>query len=141
MISVSVDEAYAYDMLSILQVKNLRVLTEDGVRSFERLTNELSFQVGSSLHETILGSPQYETLLTINAALFDALEMIKRTDKHYDDLVEGESPHHTSITGEWLGAAYEIDRMVYKRYLGKRALQLTFFGDKPLMERKIGYTQ
>lgn len=138
MLTISVDEAYAYDMLSILHVKQQRMPTDSGAQSYLRMSEELATQTTLEYHFQILASLEYTALVTINAALFDALEMIKRTDKRFEEMVEGERSY-IFADGEWPGAAMEIDRMVYRRYLCKRALQERFFGDKRLTERKIGY--
>ncbi len=65
--------------------------------------------------------------------------MLKRTDRHFAAAPEGQWPP-TLTDGEWPGAATEVDAMVYKRYLRKRALQTRFFPTVALTERKIGYT-
>lgn len=140
MIKVAVDEAYAFDMLSILRVKNERVPTEGGAASHHRLEGDIREQISDGLCGDILASPEYAALVRINAALFDALEMLKRTDAHFATITEGQWPP-TLTQGEWPGAASEIDQMVYKRYLCKRALQERFFPARALTERKIGYTQ
>jgi hypothetical protein len=139
MIRVPVDEAYAFDMLSILRVKNEHVLTDAGVDAHDRLANAIRDEVGGELFTAIIASPEYTALVRINSALFDALEMLKRTDKHFEAATDGEWPPKHTI-GEWPGAASEVDQMVYRRYLCKRALQQRFFPTVALTERKIGYS-
>ncbi len=139
MIRVQVDEAYAFDMLSILHVKRVRAPSDAGHASHERLWEDIRLEVGDETFSRVVRSDEYEALFRINAALFDALEMLKRTDKHFEQATDGEWPPKVTI-GEWPGAASEVDQMVYKRYLCKRALQQAFFPERALTERKIGYT-
>ena len=116
MISLLVDESYAYDYLSILRVKALKNGSEGTISNFMHCSNNIKMQVGSKLHSEILDSIEYKNLLEVNKETFEAV------DKAKDDKVK----------------ASLIDNLNYKRYLCKQDLQKKFFQSKQT-EIKIGY--
>lgn len=118
MIQVSVDEAAAYDMLAILDVKWLHVQDEALDAVVDKLTAEIELAIGESRHWEICQSPEYWNLFAANRAVFEAIDAMQI--------------HETP------GDATKIDRLNHERYLCKRALQERFFPTK-LTERKIGY--
>ena len=116
MISLLVDESYAYDYLSILRVKALKNGSEETISNFMHCSNNIKMQVGSKLHSQIIDSKEYKNLLNINKQIFDAVDKAKK------DQVK----------------ASFVDSLNYKRFLSKKSLQDKFF-DSPQKEHKIGY--
>jgi hypothetical protein len=116
MISILVDESYAYDYLSILHIKGRNKNCADLRLSIELCYDSIAGQVGQQLHNTIILSEEYENLLEANRETFEAV------DKAKTDAVK----------------ASLIDALNYKRYLCKKDLQERFF-ECPQKEIKIGY--
>ena len=117
MIKISVDEATAYDMLSILALKIL-----NGSKEAERphlwLSVELEQQIGHR-HYQIVSSPEYEALFQANERVFERINAIKVLEE--------------------AGDATYIDQQNYQRYLCKKRLQKSFFSESKLTEVKLGY--
>jgi hypothetical protein len=114
MIKINVDEAYAFDYYSILDLK-----FKNGYISEEILTNtklDLIDQVGEKLFYTIKNSIEYEKLLEANRLTFEAVDKAKT-----DDVL----------------ASY-VDECNYGRMLSKKNLQEKFFTTS-LTETKVGY--
>lgn len=114
MITLTVDEAYAFDYYSILQLKH-----DNGylpLSTLEIAKNDLVQNLGSEVVETILNSTEYREVYNANRLTFDAV------DKAKEDLVP---------------ASY-VDKCNYQRMLAKKALQAQFF-NSDLSEIKIGY--
>ena len=114
MIQLTVDEAYAFDYYSILELK-----FKNGFISKEILNitkKDLISTLGEILVEEILNSNEYKNLLESNQVTFDAV------DKAKEDLVT---------------ASY-VDKCNYNRMLSKKSLQNKFFNTQ-LSETKIGY--
>jgi len=114
MIKISVDEAYAFDFLSILEVKK-----KYGVEVSELLTNhkhEIIDQIGYELFYEIYTSQEYLDLLEYNLKTFEAVDKAK-TDE--------------------VPASY-VDKCNYLRSIAKKKLQNKFF-NKELTEIKHGY--
>lgn len=132
MISISVDEAFAYDLLAILMIKGEKCQN----RSPEvnnarwRLEGELEHQgeddesarAGILQHSQVLRSPQFAALRQANLTVFNRIDAIK---------ARGEQP----------GDATFVDQHNYQRFLCKRDLQERFFPASPLTEQKLGYDQ
>lgn len=115
MIKISLDEAYVFDYVSILEIKIRNGV--DVVNAMKQLSEELVEQLGSDTVLNILQSPEYKELYDANKATFDAVNHAK------NDLVK---------------ASY-VDNCNYKRMIAKKNLQKKFF-DTPLTEKKIGYS-
>lgn len=121
MIRVSVDEGYAYDMLSIMQVKIAKHGRDIGnLDNAHRLERELVEQVGATRHTDVMASDEYTGLYHTNLQLFNHIDAMKARPSHPDD-----------------GMA--VDRLNHQRFLSKRAVQTRFFPDSAVSERKIGY--
>jgi hypothetical protein len=122
MIKISVDEAVAFDMLSILAVKNalfpnLEKVSMNLAIMAQEITNELQ---GNILFNEIMISEEYAFLYLTNLQLFQLIDQIK-------------------IRGEELGDAIAIDSLNYNRWKAKKSLQIKFFPKSELKETKIGY--
>jgi hypothetical protein len=116
MISLIVDESYAYDYLSILSIKDHKKKCSQSAENFKVCYKNIEAQVGTELHLKILNSNEYSDLRSVNSETFDAVDKAK-TDQ--------------------VNASF-IDSLNYKRYLCKKNLQDKFF-DLPQKEDKIGY--
>jgi len=116
MISLIVDESYAYDYLSILSIKDDKKKCFQSAENFKVCYDNIEMQVGTQLHLKILDSNEYSDLRSVNFETFDAVDKAK-TDQ--------------------VNASF-IDSLNYKRFLCKRSLQNKFF-DLPQKEDKIGY--
>jgi hypothetical protein len=114
MIKITVDEAYAFDYYSILELKN-----QNGTR-IDHLINliksDLIEQIGMEKFNLIIESEEYLRLYTSNKKTFEAVDKAK--------------------TDEVL-ASY-VDECNYIRMIYKRELQNKFFSGS-LSEIKLGY--
>lgn len=117
MIKISVDESVAYDMLSILYLKQQHQSDITNIQNYQRLFSELQDFVGILKHNLILDSIEYKQMIEINRGVFERLVRLNRE-------------------GPWEGDALEIDRFNYKRHPLKRALQEKFFSNSSLTEQK-----
>jgi hypothetical protein len=74
MISLKVDEAFAFDYLSILEVKIIKGVLPpvdaytNGVRNF------IAMQIGAKKFEEIIQSPEFKGLVKANEEVFDLIE-------------------------------------------------------------------
>lgn len=125
------DVAYGYDALSILIVKTEAVLIgsqryDELSESYYRASAILCGQVGETLHERVLASPEYQAMIAINQRLFREF-----------DWLHTEGPNADAETVKT--RAIETDRINgVDRPAAKRALQERWFGTVP-NEVKIGY--
>jgi hypothetical protein len=105
MITILVDEGYAYDYLSILRVKNKKINTEKTLAAQNSCNEHILDQVGEQKHLEILYSEEFENLFNVNSETFDAVEKAR-----YGEI-----------------SAKEVDDLNMKRYHCKVALQNKFF--------------
>lgn len=114
MIFLPVDEAYAFDYLSILHIKFVKGgITKD---TFQIAEEHISRQVGDYRYLKIIGSKEYRDLVDANIETFEAVDKAKTNE----------------VTAKY------VDDCNYKRMVCKRKLHEKFFGGN-LMEQKIGY--
>lgn len=115
---IEVDCSYAYDFLSIYEVKAAMCPTDKiSVKNVKQTREFLIRQLGQNVNEVIMESEEYEELLQVNLQLYQQVDAVK------------ENP--------CLGKV--VDDLVYKRRLAKIALQEKFFPGTELSERKFGY--
>jgi hypothetical protein len=114
MIRITVDEAYAFDYLSILQIKKEK--GSDNEKYIEYITKELTEQISQKKFKNVISSQEYLDLMNSNRLTFDAVDKAK--------------------TDEVL-ASY-VDICNYERMKCKQKLQTKFFSYN-LTETKIGY--
>jgi hypothetical protein len=113
MINLFVDESYAFDYLSILEIK----ANKNGDKKNYNLCKEhLTSQIGLYEFLEIISSQEYKDLLQANLNTFDLVDAVK--------------------SNPCLGV--EVDKANYERFLKKQALQKKFFGSIG-QEIKIGY--
>lgn len=116
MLKISVDYGYAFDMLAILEVKNLFLNKKND--NYLKLHNEIESQIGLEKMQTILNSKEYQDLVTTNKKVFDLVDKAQKDD----------------------GLAKQVDSANYERYTSKVNLQKIFF-DTEVTEIKIGYNK
>src|SRR6056297_1224069 len=104
MIKIAVDEAYAFDMLSILEVKLEESYNTQNLRNFQEFAERIEDQIGVLLEE-ILASDEYNILLKSNMEIFNAVNMAKK------DIIK----------------ASQVDNLNYERWKAKNRLQERFF--------------
>jgi hypothetical protein len=107
MISIIVEEGYAYDYLAILLVKGNK-------QYYDTISKHIESQIGMELHEKITESKEFHNLFDANAKTFNAVEMAR-----YGEI-----------------SAKEVDNCNMTRYNCKVALQNKFFPDKKVVEIK-----
>lgn len=105
MINLEVDEAYAFDYLSILQLKN----EYHGNKAFVTCYDTIVKQLGVELMILIISSPEYARVLEANRKVFWIIEEMRETSFTID--------------------ARLVDRMNTERYNAKKQLQKVFFGN------------
>lgn len=108
MISVSLDESYVFDMLSILDVKIKKLNNEKFLKTqnfFNLMKSEIIEQIGEEKFLKIINSELYKDLYNSNLHVFELVDLVKK---------EG-------------GLAKIVDDANYKRYECKMNLQNYFF--------------
>jgi hypothetical protein len=78
MIKITVDEAYAFDYLSIIEIKskNNNVIND----ALEIIKNDLISQLGNELVNKILSSEEYLTLYNANKLTFHVVDKAKKDE-------------------------------------------------------------
>jgi hypothetical protein len=104
MIRIAVDEAYAFDFLSILEVKKRNVAS--GSKNYEDCKALLIEQLGQQIVDDICDSEYYSKLVEVNQLVFAQIELIRN--------------------GEFLNAK-EVDDANMLRFKYKQELQRAFF--------------
>lgn len=121
MIKVSLDEAYVFDMLAILDVKKQLFSSEklDSVMSARAImVDEICNQIGDDKFHEIISSEEYSNLINANNLVFNLVDQTK---------TEG-------------GLAKQVDDANYNRYLKKQNLQNKFFTTKMKEVKDEKYT-
>jgi len=116
MITILVDEAYAFDYLSILQVKQNKYPSKKNKQNLENCIEYIATQINCDDMNIIINSNEYKNLVEINTKTFDLI----------DDLREGQDI-----------SAKTIDDTNMERYYKKKAFQEKFFLNSLLTEEKI----
>lgn len=114
MINLNVDEAYAFDYLSILFIKRER--NPNSFDAWNNCSNFLKNQLGDELFNSIINSKEYSDMIDANLKTFNMVDLAKE-DKC---------------------TARDVDVCNYERYKAKINLQNSFFDNK-ITEVKIGY--
>jgi hypothetical protein len=121
MIKVSLDEAYVFDMLAILDVKKASFSEEklsSVISSYSEMSKEIIEQIGEEKFVEIINSDEYYNLIEANKFVFNLVDRTK---------IEG-------------GLAKQVDDANYNRYLKKQALQSQFFINKMKEVKDEKYT-
>lgn len=114
MISILVDESYAYDYLSILTVKSKKLKTNKALETRDKCNEFIMEQVGDDKHLEILSSNEFISLFNANSETFDGVEKAR-----YGQI-----------------SAKELDDLNMKRYNCKVLLQNKFFPQQTISELK-----
>ena len=119
MITISLDEGYIFDILSVYEIKltknpNHTILLEN----IKRLQEEIISQIGDEKFKEIKKSNEYKELLEANLVTFELVDLAKESE----------------------GLAKQVDASNYERYLRKSNLQKKFFNNS-MIEVKIGYNK
>lgn len=121
MIKVSLDEAYVFDMLAILDVKKALFTNEkldSVVNAYSIMISEIIEEIGNDKFLKILESKEYKNLIEANKIVFDLVDKTKSIG----------------------GLAKEVDDANYNRYLKKQDLQNHFFDSKMKEVKDEKYT-
>lgn len=113
MLNLLVDEGYAFDYLSILEIKSNK---NGDKKNYNQCKDNIIFQIGLYKFLEIENSKEYKELLRANLNTFNLVDAVK--------------------SDSCLGI--EVDKSNYQRFLKKQALQKRFFGSIG-NEIKIGY--
>lgn len=112
MINLYVDEAYAFDYLSILEIKKKN--SDNDMLNYSSCERLITNQIGAELFDSIKTSVQYSKLVETNQLVYNQIERIRN--------------------GEKLDAK-EVDDANMLRFKYKKDLQSHFFNTK-LAEQK-----
>jgi hypothetical protein len=77
LIKISVDEAYVFDMLSILEVKKKNLSGEKlnvAIKATINLIDEIISQIGTEKYNQIIESIEYKELVEANQNIFDLVD-------------------------------------------------------------------
>jgi len=119
MISISLDEGYIFDILSIYEIKLGKNPNDQRlVDNFRLICREITQQIGEEKFLEVVESQEYKNLLQANLITFEFVDKAKESE----------------------GLAKEVDASNYKRYQCKVTLQKRFFNSQ-IAEIKIGYTK
>lgn len=120
MIKISLDEAYVFDLLSILDLKTAKSIGKEDkqkhIENYNNLHDEISEQITDLKMHQIIKSQEYKDLVDINTKVFDLVDLGKEQE----------------------GLARTTAMANYDRFILKNKLQNKFFKN-PLKEVKIGY--
>jgi len=108
MIKINVDEGYAFDYLSILEIKSTKIKENKTLFYFRECKNFLNSQLNGELFNKIYNSNEYSACLKANQETFDAVERAR----------------YGKISSK------EVDNLNMKRYAAKSNLQKKFFNNK-----------
>lgn len=114
MITLLVDEGYAYDYLAILNVKHQKNNNEKSITVRNLCDKHILNQVGKSKHLEIINSKEFQDLIDVNLETFNAVEKAR-----YGEV-----------------SAKEVDDLNMKRYHYKITLQNKFFPSTEVTESK-----
>lgn len=114
MVNLLVDEAYAFDYLSILDIK--RKKKSENYDAWINCYKYLKYQFDDDKWLSIIYSEEYKNMIKANELTFDAVDKAKNNE----------------VTAQY------VDQCNYQRYLAKNNFQKIFF-NSALSETKIGY--
>lgn len=117
MITILVDESYAFDYLAILEIKLSKDANNRGKKSnFIKCKKHIKNQIGPKFFDQIYNSSEYKQCYKANLETYNAVHRAKK---------------------DTVLASY-VDKCNYKRFLAKKDIQDKFF-DGNTTEIKIGY--
>ena len=113
MIKISLEEAYVFDMLAIMDVKIQKMPVENTIHLREKLFSELCEQIGHEVVLDVTSSEEYALLIKANLETFSLVDKARNGD----------------------GLAKETDDANMLRHRYKKEIQKKFF-NSILMEEK-----
>jgi len=113
MITLKVDEAYAFDYLSILEIKKQKTNDES---KWSECLDHLSCQFDNDFFKEMITSQEYKNMIKANQLTFEGVDKAKRNEV----------------------SAKDVDYCNFQRHVAKENFQRKFFGSD-LSEKKIGY--
>lgn len=120
MINLKVQDVFAFDYLSILEIKFEKSQTQEAFRAYEMCSIELELEYAkchdADFYGVILKSEEYKDLKGANLKVFETIDAI-----------------HNGLEM----TALELDQCNYLRFIAKKKLQEKFFIE-PFSEVKIG---
>ena len=122
MVTISVDEGYAFDILSIFEVKMTQCIDPDkkqrSEQGYNTLYTELVQQIGVDRVHEILNSEEYHQLLRENVKTFQLVDIIRASKE--------------------ISVGKSIDETNLSRFKAKYDLQSKFFNTS-MVETKTQY--
>ena len=84
MIKISLDEAYVFDLLSILDLKKIKSIGKEDnqkhIENYNTLYSEISEQITDIKMNEIIESEEYKDLVDINTKVFDLVDLGKEQE-------------------------------------------------------------
>ena len=77
MLKITVQEAFAFDLLSIYLLKVIKNSSDINNENYSRLLQELYFELGVQKVNTILNSIEYRELFQTNQNIFELVDKVK----------------------------------------------------------------
>lgn len=114
MILLQTDEAYAFDYLSILEIKKQK--SSSAIEAWSKCYINLQTQFDSEKWLSMIYSEEYKNMIKANELTFDAVDKAKNNE----------------VTAQY------VDHCNYQRHTAKQNFQKRFFNSN-LSELKIGY--
>jgi hypothetical protein len=114
MITILVDEAYAFDYLSILEIKKQK--SSNNVQAWLNCWSHLQNQFEREKWLSMIYSQEYKDMINANQLTFEAVDKAKNNE----------------VTAQY------VDYCNYQRHIAKENFQKKFFNTN-LSELKIGY--
>jgi len=114
MITILVDEAYAFDYLSILEVKKQK--SSNNIQAWLNCWSHLQNQFEHEKWLSMIYSQEYKDMINANQLTFEAVDKAKNNE----------------VTAQY------VDYCNYQRHIAKENFQKKFFNTN-LSELKIGY--
>lgn len=107
MINLLVDEAYAFDFISVLDIKKTNSSKDQ--ENFNITCDYIRSQIGHELFDLIINSDVYHLMININKKIYDLIDDIRILHKQMDAKI--------------------VDDINTQRFFLKRKLQEQFFND------------
>jgi len=76
MVTIEIDEGYAFDFLSIIAVKQIKKLG-GADQQYDLYSKSIKNQLGDNLFDKIIKSLEYDSLVKSNTIIYDTLEEIR----------------------------------------------------------------
>jgi hypothetical protein len=111
MIMIEVDEACAFDMLSILQIKSSK--SDADLNNYTIFLTGIYDELPSNVVNAVLKSKEYTVMVDANQKVFNLIEQVVKEQEF-------------AIPDDWV-TAITVHNANMKRYYAKKALQEKFF--------------